>query len=203
MHDGNLTGQAKALLEKPMSADDALTFLKDKNNFRNPANGIPVWFAEYHPEVKENKVNATFVNKMQELYGKDPSDTRKWLRGERMPDKDSAIKICFALGLSMEVANEFVFRVCKWNGFNFRRVEDVGVCYALENKLPYAEAEKILDDYKKFTADEDEPEFDDATKSTRHLENLFSDLSTMPRSEFIDLLCDNKHNFTGFGGAVV
>jgi hypothetical protein len=53
----------------------------------------------------------------------------------------------------MKAANEFLFKVCKWNGFNFRRVEDAAVCYALENGLPYGEVEKLFDDYKAFTAD--------------------------------------------------
>ncbi|MDR0919056.1 MAG: hypothetical protein LBM93_07370 [Oscillospiraceae bacterium] len=200
--NGNITEWAKAMLEKSLTPDEALEFLKDENNFRNPANGIPTWFAKYHPEIKENKVAAEFKKKMKLLFNKDESDTAKWLQGNRMPDRDSAIKILFALDLPKETAistaNEFMFKVCKWNGFNFRKVEDVVVCYALENGLPYSEVESILDEYKKYTDYESEPEFSDSTASTRHLENLFSDLFEMSRADFIDLLTDNKHNFIGY-----
>jgi hypothetical protein len=201
--DFDKTINAKMVLERSMTPEEALVFLKDEKNFRSPANGIPTCFAKYHPEIKDNKINSTFVKRMRELFHKDESETRKWLSGKQMPDRDSALKICFALGLPketvIEAANEFLFKVCRWNGFNFRRVKDVVVCYALVNGLPYSEVEDILKSYTAQIADIQEPDIKAAFTRTKHLEELFSNIVDMPKDEFIKLLVSNKQNFLGYG----
>jgi len=211
---GVLTEHNAAMLEKALTPDEALEFLKDKDNFRNAANGIREWFGMRYPEVRENRVPAAFVNKMKELYGERPTEktVRDWLRGKRIPSRDSAVKICFALGLPKNDANEFLFNVCKLNGFNFRRAEDIIYAYCLENGKSYDDAKIIIADYEKnpnYPKREKYRELiteriqhgvsrDDYTETTKTLINTFSDMNGMEEDEFKGFLFAKSKYFVDF-----
>jgi hypothetical protein len=89
---------------------------------------------------------------------------------------------------------DFLWKVCRVNGFNFRRAEDIVYCYCLENGKTYAEAEALICRYREQTAREYYEE-SDATKRTNTLRSIFSNLAGIEESVFFDLLCKNKKNF--------
>ena len=104
------------------------------------------------------------------------------------------IRLCFAFGLNGQAALDFLWKVCRVNGFNFRRAEDISYCYCLENNKTYDEAKALISRYTKHTARQCYEE-SDATKRTRTLRSVFGNLKDMDETEFFNLLCKNKKNF--------
>jgi|GEM_PF-4189831 len=202
-----LTERGEAMLEQALTMDEALEFLKDESNFQNVAGGIREWFAKCYPEVSKNKITATFVNKMKELYGERPTEktVRDWLRGNRMPSRNSAIKICFALGLSKDDANAFMWEVCRLSPLNFRCADELVYAYALDNNLPYRwanntpskagnEESGVVQRYELAT----EHINGEDTAGSVQMERIFSKLKGLPEDFFYDILCDNKNNFINY-----
>jgi hypothetical protein len=130
--------------------------------------------------------------------------------------------MCFAFGLSSRTsptANEFLWNVCRINGFNFRVASDVIFYYALERGEPYSyvycknakscacegkcehkESSKSIPLIQRFEKDTENvvPPLSHITKGTNILWEEFSDLEDMGEKEFYDALLDNKYEFKGY-----
>lgn len=71
---------------------------------------------------------------------------RMWLGGDvQSISKQGAIQLCFALGLSYEDANQFLYRICG-EGFHWRDPEELVFLYALREKMTYPQALALRDD---------------------------------------------------------
>lgn len=71
----------------------------------------------------------------------------KWFNKNAVPDRDSAIKICFALNLDYEKAKEFLRKGCKSYAFNVRNAEDAVYMYCLIKGKTYKDANALLQKY--------------------------------------------------------
>ena len=74
-----------------------------------------------------------------------PRNIRKWYTEHKRIKKETAIRICFAFGLTVEESEDFMRRICLLRGFDCHKVEEVICFYAISNRLDYAEAQKILE----------------------------------------------------------
>lgn len=70
---------------------------------------------------------------------------RMWLGGDiQSISKQGAIQLCFALDLSYEDANRFLYRACG-EGFHWRDPEELVFLYALREKMTYPQALSLRD----------------------------------------------------------
>ena len=74
-----------------------------------------------------------------------PRNIRKWYTEHKRIKKETAIRICFAFGLTVEESEDFMRRICLLRGFDCHNVEEVIHFYAISNRLGYAEAQNLLD----------------------------------------------------------
>jgi hypothetical protein len=184
--------------EKDYSPDAILSFLREGDNFMSVFVGIMreltrLGFAGSDDELLEN-----FKKTLERAgFSKDErKHAKKWLIDGRLPSPKYGypIRLCFAFGLSGQAALDFLWKVCRVNGFNFRRAEDIAYCYCLENGRSYDEAKALISRYEEHTAGQYYEEAD-ATKRTHTLRSVFGNLKDMDEAEFFDLLCKNKKNF--------
>ena len=196
-----ITIKARNALEREISLtpEEALEFLKNKENFRFMSNGIKRELARLGKTGDDDALLKEFQALMKSkgfLSSKGTSEAQ-WFTDKALPTKSSAIKICFAFGLSSKnkpTALEFLWNVCRINGLNYRVAEDVAYHYALERGETYEYANALIEEYEKATFD-DEFESGDETKGTSTMWATFENLSVMERDEFLEILCDNKKNF--------
>lgn len=74
-----------------------------------------------------------------------PRNIRKWYTEHKRIKKETAIRICFAFGLTVEESEDFMRRICLLRGFDCHNVEEVIHFYAISNRLGYADAQNLLD----------------------------------------------------------
>lgn len=74
-----------------------------------------------------------------------PRNMKKWYTEHKRIKKETAIRICFAFGLTIEESEDFLRRICLLRGFDCHNVEEVICFYAIENRLSYAEARLLIE----------------------------------------------------------
>lgn len=221
---GTMTAEAREALFTEIEVNDALAlsvanFMKE-NKFRTIKNGIKLLmevrakrdgnddllaaFVETDDKTeneKNDKIILQAFRKLMESKGLNSHDSElegKWYRGELMPSKDYAIKMCFAFGLSdissPKTAGDFLFHICQINGFNYRVAEDIIYYYALVHDEDYEYAQCLISDYREKTINV----IGKATSSTKDIENAFEDLAVMDKDVFMAELVGNAHNFIGY-----
>ena|GEM_PF-6801915 len=184
--------------ETDYSPDAMLSFLIDGGNFMSVPTGIKRELVRLGYNDSDDDLLDSFKNVLKDAgFNKDErKNAKKWLIDgvTPSPKHEYHFRLCFAFGLSGQAALDFLWKVCRVNGFNFRRVEDIINCYYLEAKKSYGDAQVLLARYAEHTADEQYIE-SDATKRTFTLRSIFNNLAAMDEGEFFDLLCKNKKNF--------
>lgn len=74
---------------------------------------------------------------------------RMWIGGNiQSISKQGAIQLSFVLGLSLEKANQFLYRTCG-EGFHWRDPEELVFLYALKENMTYLQALNLRDDMAK------------------------------------------------------
>lgn len=53
-----------------------------------------------------------------------PRNMKKWYMGHKRIQKETAIRICFAFGLTVEESKDFMRRICLLRGFDCHKVEE-------------------------------------------------------------------------------
>ena len=184
--------------EKDYSPDALLAFLRDRDNFMSVPVGIKRELSRLGYDGNGNALLEYFKTMLEKAgFNKDErKHAKKWLADGSLPSPkyNYSIRLCFAFGLSGQTALDFLWKVCRVNGFNFRRADDIVFCYCLENRKTYAEAKALFIRYEENTAGQ-EYEESDATKRTHFLRSVFGNLAGMDESAFFGLLCENKKNF--------
>jgi hypothetical protein len=184
--------------EKDYTPKAILSFLREGENFISVPIGTKRELSRLGYNGSNEKTLGHFKAVLEKAgFNKDErKHARKWLADGRLPSPkyNYPIRLCFAFGLHGQAALDFLWKVCRVNGFNFRRAEDVMYCYCLENGKPYAEAKTLLSRFEECTAEQNYEE-SDATKRTHTLRSVFGDLAGMDESAFFDLLLKNKKNF--------
>lgn len=74
-----------------------------------------------------------------------PRNIKKWYTEHKRIQKETAIRICFAFGLTVEESETFMRRICLLRGFDCHNVEEVICYYALSNRLGYSEAQRLME----------------------------------------------------------
>lgn len=199
----SMTAKARNEIEKIFSPQEALEFLKVKDNFRFVSNGIKEQLIRLGYSGDDDALLMAFRNLMRdERVGSEEGRCEgEWFRDEVLPSKEFSIKMCFAFKLSSiskpKTATEFLWSVCRINGFNYRIAEDIIYNYALEHDECYEYAKTLIERYESTTADVDYGNID-KTKSTMTLSSIFRDLADMDEDTFIKALIENKKDFIGY-----
>ena len=187
------------LREKDYTPEEAMAFLRDREHFISVSEGLKRELRNHGCHTDDDE---RLLSDFKEILKKAgfTTDQRKhasaWLNESKLPSPryNYPVRLCFAFGLKGQAALDFLWKVCKVNGFNFRRADDVVYCYCLENGKTYDEAGAIINKYGAYTA-EMQYEKSDATKRTHTLRAVFNNLGSMSEIEFLELLCANKKNF--------
>ncbi|GHS90918.1 hypothetical protein AGMMS49957_17610 [Synergistales bacterium] len=206
MGDKTIRAKNEIEREKNFTPQEALEFLRGKKNFRFMSDGIE---RELHRlGYTGNTIEA--LRACMDKAGIKSADGKLekiWLEDGKFPDKEYAIKLCFAFGLSSKkdesnpeavTALEFLWNVCRVNGFNYRCADDIIYSYALDNGKRYECAAALIKRYEAETnniaADDSEGE----TKGTSTLWEIFGDLKGIDESELLAELKDNAHHFYNY-----
>ena len=202
MHTITRNAQNELDLEKNFLPEETLEFLRDRSNFMSVPVGIkrelrrlgfnPRDYFGLLSDFKSVLKKAGFTIDQRK-------NAKTWLIEGKLPSPrhNYPIRLCFAFGLKGQDALTFLWNVCRVNGFNFRRAEDVIYYYCLENGKDYDAAVDLIERYDKY-ADCDQLMASDSTKQTRTLRDLFGDPGTLDETDFFELLCSNKKNFIGY-----
>ena len=184
--------------EQDYSPDAILRFLREGENFISVPVGIKRELSRLGYNGNDEELLEGFKKVLEKAgFNKDERKrANKWLMDGRVPSPKYGypIRLCFAFGLSGQAALDFLWKVCRVNGFNFRRADDIVFCYCLETGRTYAEAKTLLARYEESTAEQESGE-SIATKRTSLLRTVFGNLADMDEDVFMDLLCKNKKNF--------
>ena len=73
-----------------------------------------------------------------------PRHRKKWFSEHKSIKRDTAFDLCFALGLSLDQAEDFFRRVCLERGFDGHDMKEIVFRYAIRKGLSYAQAQEIL-----------------------------------------------------------
>ncbi len=131
----------------------------------------------------------------------------KWFNKNVVPDRESSIKICFALKLDYVKSKEFLRKGCKSYAFNVRNAEDAVYMYCLMKGRTYAEAQELLDKYYDAKAPEIIPAVAAAPSSSSTTQILLQEIKDGGMDEsalesddsFLkNVLIRNKNRFTGY-----
>ncbi len=131
----------------------------------------------------------------------------RWFNKNVVPDRESAIKICFALKLDYEKTKEFLRKGCKSYAFNVRNAEDAVYMYCLMKGRTYAEAQELLDRYYNAEAPEIIPAVAAAPSGSsttqillREIKDGCMDESALESDDSFlnNILIRNKNRFTGY-----
>jgi len=184
--------------EKDYSPDNILPFLQNNDNFISVPVGIKRELSRLGYDGSDDELveNLKFILTKAGFSKEERRNGKKWLIDGVLPSPkyNYPLRLCFAFGLTGQAALDFLWKVCRVNGFNFRRAEDIVTCYCLETGRAYNDVNEILARYNVHTADDDYDE-SDATKRTQTLRLVFNNLADMDENIFFDLLCKNKKNF--------
>jgi len=203
-----------AIVEMELSPDDALEYLQDPANFLSVHDGIVRELTVLGDSGNDDELYAAFVRRVKKsktkIAGFSPREqpesgkAHKWFyksrggKDDALPLRDDAIKLCFALEMhDLDRAADFLWKVCRLNGFCFRRAEDVIYCYCLANSLDYPVAKDLIKKYEAHKTELESSVLPHVTR-TRTILDLFGNLHGMERSDFEALLFANKHNFLGY-----
>ena len=141
------------------TAEECLSFLEDDSHFKNISKELTEALHETCGISGEEKVLINeLCSRIMDLeypdgYSKKAFENKqktveRWFMKNKVPGRNYAIKICFALGLSYEKAVQFLRKGCKSYGFNVRSAEEAVYMFCLLNGKSYREAEELLRQYK-------------------------------------------------------
>jgi hypothetical protein len=134
----------------------------------------------------------------------------EWFFKDALPNREWAVKLCFAFKLDEVQAADFIWKVCRLNGFCYRSASDIIYCYCLANKKTYAEARMMYSEYLKTSYSEKVAEYkeivleriksqsQDYTVRTQTLRNKYANLKDMPEQVFVKHLITNAKYFIDF-----
>jgi hypothetical protein len=184
--------------EKDFTPEEAVEFLNKPQNFLSVSDGIKRELARHGYSGSDDEL-LKGLKKILKAGGFETGELRnanKWLLEDPRPNPkyDYPIRLCFAFGLSGQAALDFLWKVCRVNGFNFRRARDVVYCYCLNNGKSFADAWRLIAEYERTTVGRQASE-EDATNRTQTLRRLFGDLAGVSEAAFLSELCANKKNF--------
>ncbi|GHV30185.1 hypothetical protein FACS1894167_10630 [Synergistales bacterium] len=210
---GKLTKQGYATIyELDLTLDDAFDYVSEPSNFLTVHDGIVRELNHLGISGDDDELYTKFTElvkaadvKIDGFIKRNPQDGKsyEWFYKSKsgtedcLPRRSQAIKLCFAFNMDVDRAADFLWKVCKLNGFCFRRAEDIIQCYCLANSLPFikvSEIKKAYDDFVPIL----QPSVEHHITRTQTLRHLFGDLKNVSREDFIDKLCANKHNFLGY-----
>ena len=117
------------------------------NMFRNFDEALDTFLAEHgftgnKPDIDEK---ISYIRtKFAQADIQPPRNMKKWYTEHKRIQKETAIRICFAFGLTAEESEDFMRRICLLRGFDCHNVEEVIYFYAISNRLSYSEARELI-----------------------------------------------------------
>lgn len=118
------------------------------NMFRNFDEALDTFLAEHGFTGNKSDVDEKISymrTKFAQADIQPPRNMKKWYTEHKRIQKETAIRICFAFGLTVEESEDFMRRICLLRGFDCHNVEEVVYFYAISNRLSYSEARKLIE----------------------------------------------------------
>ncbi|GHU94728.1 hypothetical protein FACS1894208_06310 [Clostridia bacterium] len=119
--------------EKDFTPEEAVEFLNQPQNFLSVSDGIKRELARHDISGSDSELLEGFKKLLKNggFTANEIRHAKEWLYENVRPNPKNGypIRLCFAFGLSGLSALDFLWKVCRVNGFNFRRAEDVIYCY--------------------------------------------------------------------------
>lgn len=84
------------------------------------------------------------TDKLKEAGVPIPRNIKNWYSQHKPIERKTAFQLCFAFGLQVEEANDFLRRICLTRGLDCHIVEEAVYLFALKNGLSYAETMEIV-----------------------------------------------------------
>jgi len=194
MLDGMITKFAREAIfsEEYISEKESLEFLTNIENFMTISKGIIRELERSGLSGSVDELYKILRLKMRE-QGVAPADAtiKSWLMKNILPSRPFAIKICFALELTLESAVTFLNRACFQSGFSPRIAEEVIFYYCLKFGKPYSHAQYL---YKLFK-ESDGSLSEEQIKGTQFIKNEQDQLQNNDTA-LINWLALRKSSFT-------
>lgn len=80
-----------------------------------------------------------------------PRDIDKWYSEHRMIERDTAFKLCFALGLDINETNDFFKRIFLGRSFDLHSVSEAAYYFCMKNGFDYSTAHHIVNSIPKIS----------------------------------------------------
>jgi hypothetical protein len=189
---------AAILNEEYFTPEESLEYLQSGDHFMTFSEELTRRLGKPGNESSSEETYKAIVKILHKNNLAPSRDTyiRKWLFGDSVPDREYAVKLCFALGLNELESVEFLRKACKYNGFNFRDAKEIIYYYCLKYGKTYEHALGIIARYDSAPCDEENTPSDE--KSTRVIRDVFTSMLMEDEEAFVGSLCDNKANFFGY-----
>lgn len=117
------------------------------NMFRNFDEALDTFLAEHGFTGNKSDIDEKISyirTKFAQADIQPPRNMKKWYTEHKRIQKETAIRICFAFGLTVEESEDFMRRICLLRGFDCHNVEEVIYFYAISNRLSYSEARELI-----------------------------------------------------------
>ena len=117
------------------------------NMFRNFDEALDTFLAEHGFTGNKSDIDEKISyirTKFAQTDIQPPRNMKKWYTEHKRIQKETAIRICFAFGLTVEESEDFMRRICLLRGFDCHNVEEVIYFYAISNRLSYSEARELI-----------------------------------------------------------
>lgn len=113
--------------------------------FRSFSDAIFDYFSEkYVLSSKNDIVELIFDKAKSNFVNLEKRNLKKWIIEDKPISKESAIKICFAMNLSLDESKDFLRRVCLCRGFDCHTINELVCYYCLKNGYDYSVVNNIL-----------------------------------------------------------
>ena len=144
---------ARAKIEE--TAEEALAFIVDEScdsHFLDFKKGFKTEVDKCLGENwKPASLHKLFENTGVQVDESMRRNIRNWVNG-KVPDRERAVQICFALRLDYDEANDFLCRVCGQSQLNVKEPFEAICYYCLHFKKSYETAVKLKSDYNKYVS---------------------------------------------------
>lgn len=200
---GEITRFSASILtdQRTLSADASRAFLVDRENFITVSKGIERELARQADKLRTHGFTVS-VSTKKDLYRtlraimtkqglalSDPT-LRSWIFDDALPQRNNVIKICFALILTPDQANDFLNKTFGLDCLNPRNIEEAIFYYCLKWDKSYDDATALIARFNSAPTAQHFSDENTAYISTR--------LQTIEKDDdaFIEMLINLKHSFT-------
>lgn len=206
------------MMNEMSSPEEILEYIKDDSNFKSLAD-LMLETTQLSGKVSKDATKGDCINTLTSLLIKQAEDcginakketvqkkVTRWFNGyeksQSIKKRESAIEICFALGLDISKSNVFLNK-CGFSIFNVRLAEDSIYMFCILNGKSLKDANDLMAKYSEYEITEESDDYSEYASSDSKTfimeQNLLSNSSWESEDEFLNTyLLPNKSKFIGY-----